>query len=57
MAEKQWWQRGACGEEQNQSWRLNVQDTQPEKQWKQVDGEAVEAAEDKETAEVKLMIL
>ena len=38
----------------------NVQDTQPEKQQKhtsQVDGEAVEAAEVKDMAEVKLMIL
>ena len=34
VAEKQGWRRRVYGEEQTQSWRLNVQDTQLEKQQK-----------------------
>ena len=51
--------RHTYGEEQTQSWRLNVQDTQlrsSKNTLLQVDGEAVEEADVENMAEVKLMI-
>ena len=55
MAEKQRWQRRACGEGKIQSWRRSDQGIQP---WRQqntileVDGEAVEAAEVEQAGDI-----